>query len=222
MIEYNTKRNKLIIREYGRNVQKMVEDTLAIEDRDQRTAAARAIVRVMAQLNDPTDKPTVSTQESIDYWHKLWDHLYIISDYKLDIDSPFPKPVPDTSEKMVVKPDYNKHRITLRTYGRNMQNVIKEVSSYPEKERERMAKVLANDLKMMYLSYNRDSVNDELIKRQLHELSDGALTVPEDFSLSTTKELLHLVNSNTSFYITPAKPKKKKKKKKKKKNPPTE
>ena len=206
MIEYNTKRNKLIIREYGRNVQKMVEDTLAIEDRDQRTAAARAIVRVMAQLNDPTDKPTVSPQESIDYWHKLWDHLYIISDYKLDIDSPFPKPVPDTSEKKVVKPDYNKHRITLRTYGRNMQNVIKEVSSYPEKERERMAKVLANDLKM----------------RQLHELSEGALTVPEDFSLSTTKELLHLVNSNTSFYITPAKPKKKKKKKKKKKNPPTE
>ena len=200
----------------------MVEDTLAIEDRDQRTAAARAIVRVMAQLNDPTDKPTVSPQESIDYWHKLWDHLYIISDYKLDIDSPFPKPVPDTSEKKVVKPDYNKHRITLRTYGRNMQNVIKEVSSYPEKERERMAKVLANDLKMMYLSYNRDSVNDELIKRQLHELSEGALTVPEDFSLSTTKELLHLVNSNTSFYITPAKPKKKKKKKKKKKNPPTE
>ena len=118
MIEYNTKRNKLIIREYGRNVQKMVEDTLAIEDRDQRTAAARAIVRVMAQLNDPTDKPTVSPQESIDYWHKLWDHLYIISDYKLDIDSPFPKPVPDTSEKKVVKPDYNKHRITLRTYGR--------------------------------------------------------------------------------------------------------
>ena len=222
MIEYNTKRNKLIIREYGRNVQKMVEDTLAIEDRDQRTAAARAIVRVMAQLNDPTDKPTVPTQESIDYWHKLWDHLYIISDYKLDIDSPFPKPVPDTSEKKVVKPNYNKHRTTLRTYGRNMQNVIKEVSSYPEKERERMAKVLANDLKMMYLSYNRDSVNDELIKRQLHELSDGALTVPEDFSLSTTKELLHLVNSNTSFYITPAKPKKKKKKKKKKKNPPTE
>ena len=90
MIEYNTKRNKLIIREYARNVQKMVEDTLAIEDRDQRTAAARAIVRVMAQLNDPTDKPTVSPQESIDYWHKLWDHLYIISDYKLDIDSPFP------------------------------------------------------------------------------------------------------------------------------------
>ncbi|MBP5205202.1 MAG: DUF4290 domain-containing protein [Bacteroidales bacterium] len=212
MIEYNTKRNKLIIREYGRNVQKMVEDTLAIEDRDQRTAAARAIVRVMAQLNDPTDKPTVSTQESQDYWHKLWDHLFIISDYKLDIDSPFPKPVPDTSEKTVVKPDYNKHHITLRTYGRNMQNVIKEVSSYPEKERERMAKVLANDLKMMYLSYNRDSVNDELIKRQLSEMSEGALTVPEDFSMSTTKELLHLVNSNTSFYITPAKPKKKKKK----------
>ena len=222
MIEYNTTRHTLIIREYGRNVQKMVEDTLAIEDRDQRTAAARAIVRVMAQLNDPTDKPTVSTQESQDYWHKLWDHLFIISDYKLDIDSPFPKPVPDTSEKTVVKPDYNKHHITLRTYGRNMQNVIKEVSSYPEKERERMAKVLANDLKMMYLSYNRDSVNDELIKRQLSEMSEGALTVPEDFSMSTTKELLHLVNSNTSFYITPAKPKKKKKKKKKKKNPPTE
>ena len=218
MIEYNTKRSKLLIREYGRNVQKMVEDTMKIEDREQRNAAARAIIRVMAQLNDPKEQPTVSVQEPMDYWHKLWDHLIIISDYKLDIDSPFPKPVPDTSEKKVVKPDYNKHRITLRTYGRNMQNVIKEVSSYPEKERERMAKVLANDLKLMYLSYNRNSVNDELIKRQLLEMSDGTLTLPEDFSLATTKELLHLLNSNTSFYVTPAKPKKKKKKKKKKKN----
>ena len=212
MNEYNTKRNKLVIREYGRNVQKMVEEALHIEDREKRNETARAIVRVMAQLNEVKDPTSVTKQESLDYWHKLWDHLHIMSDYQLDIDGPFPKPEPDTTEKEIVKPDYNKHHITYRTYGRNMENVIKEVSTYPEEERLKMAQQLANDLKMMYLTYNRDSVNDQLIAKQLAELSDGALVVPEDFAFTDTKSLLHTVNSNPTFYVTPTKKKKKKKK----------
>jgi len=213
--EYNTERNQLIIREYGRNVQKMVEDALLIEDREKRSETCRAIVRTMAQLNEVKDPSNLIKQESIDYWRKLWDHLYIMSDYKLDIDAPFPMPTPDTSEKKMVKPDYNKHQIHFRTYGRNMANIIKEVCTYPEEERQRMTKVLANDLKMMYLAYNRNSVNDELIARQLSEMSDGVLTVPEDFTMVPTNQLLHTVNSNSTFYVTPTKKKKKKKKKKK-------
>lgn len=214
--EYNTERNKLIIREYGRNVQKMVEDAMQIEDRAKRTETCRAIVRTMAQLNEVKDPTSPAKQASADYWHKLWDHLYIMSDYKLDIDAPYPMPTPDESEKTVVKPDYNKHHIQFRTYGRNMAKVIEEVCTYPEEERAKMAKTLANDLKMMYLTYNRNSVSDELIARQLREMSDGKIEVPNDFTMVPTNQLLHTVNSNTSFYVTPTKKKKKKKKKRKK------
>ena len=114
MNDYNTKRSKLIIREYGRNVQKMVEEALAIDDRDKRNETCRAIVRVMAQLNEVKDPTTATKQESLDYWQKLWDHLFIMSNYQLDIDSPFPKPEPVNAEKVVVKPDYNKHAIKYR------------------------------------------------------------------------------------------------------------
>ena len=219
MIEYNTKRNKLVIKEYGRNVQKMIEDCMAIEDREKRNETARAIVRVMDQLNEVKDPANVNKRESVDYWHKLWDHLFIMSDYALEIDSPFPKPVPEAKEKDVVKPEYNKHHIRLRTYGRNMENVIKMVATYPEDVRNVLVRPLANHLKMMYLTYNRDSVNDALIAHQINELSDGLLTVPEDFTFATTNALLHTANSNASFYVTPAKKKKKKKTKKKKKGP---
>ncbi len=218
MNEYNTKRNKLIIKEYGRNVQKMIEDALLIEDKEKRNETARAIVRVMDQLNEVKDPSIVGKKESLDYWHKLWDHLFIMSGYALDIDSPFPKPTPEDKSKARIKPDYNKHHITFRTYGRNMENVIKEVAGYPEEIQNVMVRRLANHLKMMYLAYNRDSVNDALIARQINEISEGKLIVPEDFSFTKTNELLHTVNSNASFYVTPTKSKKKKKKKKKKKS----
>lgn len=215
MIEYNTKRNKLIIREYGRNVQKMVEELKNTEDRAQRNDMARTVVRVMSQLNDTNHPEDAAQKESLDYWHKLWDHLFIMADYQLDIDSPFPKPVPDTRVKQVVKPDYNKHRITFRTYGRNMENVIKTVSDYPEEVRNAMTKQLANHLKMMYLAYNQSSVNDNLIAYQIEELSGGKLKVGENFTFMKTNELLHTVTYNSSYYVTPTKKKKKKKKKKK-------
>lgn len=211
MIEYNTKRNKLVIKEYGRNVQKMIEEAMTIEDREKRNETARAIVRVMDQLNEVKDPANAGKRESMDYWHKLWDHLHIMSGYTLDIDCPFPKPVPKDKEKEVVKPDYNKHHIRLRTYGRNMENIIMKVASYPENVRNILVRPLANHLKMMYLIYNRNSVNDSLIAHQIEEISDGKLTVPEDFSFASTNALLQMANSNSDFYITPAKKKKKKK-----------
>ena len=96
MLEYNTSRNKLIIREYGRNIQKMIEDAVKIEDREKRNEAAKAIVKAMS-LATTANGNVSNTQiqkerESIDYWRKLWDHLFIISNYQLDVDSPFPKP----------------------------------------------------------------------------------------------------------------------------------
>lgn len=216
-MEYNTKRNNLTIREYGRNVQKMVEQLKLIEDRDKRTEAAKAVVRTMDQLNQNTDTAS-NKADSIDYWHKLWDHLFAMSNYELDVDSPFPKVEKLVEKPTMEKPDYNKHHIRLRTYGRNMERIIKEVSQYPAEQRERLAKPLVNHLKMLYLTFNRDSVNDNVIKQQLSDLSDGLITVPEDYTLAPTKELNQLI-SNNAFFVTPPAKKKKKKKKKKKANP---
>lgn len=219
MIEYNTKRNKLIIREYGRNIQKLVEQCVAIEDRAERTQTAYAIVRIMSDVVNSKENSNETNRNNDDFWNKLWDHLFIMSDYQLDVDAPYPKPVPDTSRKEFEKPAYNNiNKIKFRTYGVNMQNLIHKVSEYPEEVREQFAPSLANHLKMMYLTYNRNSVNDQLIRHQLSELSDGKITLPEDFNFINTKELLNIATANAAFYVAPQSGTKKKKKKKKKKN----
>jgi hypothetical protein len=219
MIEYNTKRNKLIIREYGRNIQKLVEDCVKIEDRGKRNKTAYAIVRIMSDVVNSKENSTDANRNNDDFWNKLWDHLFIMSEYQLDVDSPYPKPVPDTTDKTFEKPSYNnKNRVKFRTYGVNMQNLIRKVAEYPEEVRKQYAPSLANHLKMMYLTYNRNSVNDLLISHQLSEISDGKITLPEDFNFTNTKELLNVANSNQAFYVAPQAGAKKKKKKKKKKN----
>ena len=219
MIEYNTKRNKLIIREYGRNIQKLVEECVKIEDRAKRTNTAYAIVRIMSDIVNSKENSAEVERNNDDFWNKLWDHLFIMSDYQLDVDSPYPKPVPDTSERKMDKPSYNnKNRVKVRTYGVNIQNMIRTVSEYPEEVRQSYAPSLANHLKMMYLTYNRNSVNDQLIRHQLEELSDGKITLPENFNFINTKELLNIANANAAFYVAPQAGSKKKKKKKKKKN----
>ena len=214
MIEYNTKRNKLIIREYGRNIQKLVEECVAIEDRSVRTRTAYAIVRIMSDVVNPKENGNETDRNNDDYWNKLWDHLFIMSGYQLDVDSPYPKPHPDSKEREFVKPSYNNtNRVRFRTYGIHMQNMINKVSEYPEDVRKQFAPSLANHLKMMYLTYNRNSVNDMLIRHQLSELSNGKITLAEDFNFMNTKELLNIANANQAFYVAPQSGAKKKKKK---------
>lgn len=213
MFEYNVNRNQLIIREYGRNIQKMIEDTLKEPDYEKRSEKAKAIVRMMAIIS-PEDKDNKNQKESVDYWHKLWDHLFIMSDYKLDVASPFPKPEPKKEEFQFEKPEYNKHTIHYRTYGRNMENIIKAVSDYPSEQRMEMGRTLANHLKKLYLTYNRDTVDDKLIIEQLNELSHGNISLPADFVLDSTKDILK--NTSTANQNKPLNAKKKSKKKKKK------
>jgi len=217
MLEYNTGRNQLVIKEYGRNVQKMIEEAIKIDDYKKRTEAAKAIIRVMAQLN-PDHKENVDQQkrlkDSLDYWRKLWDHLFIMSNYQLEVDSPFPKPSPEKGALSFTQPEYFKKKILYRTYGRNMENVIKTVSTYPEEVRFEMSKVLANELKKLYLTYNRDSVDDRLIFQQLRDMSAGKLTLPDDFVLESTKEILRL-NQIAKIACKPTNIKKSKKKRKK-------
>jgi len=219
MMDYNTSRNPLAIKEYGRNVQKMIEYAVTISDREKRTETAKAIIRVMSEIH-PEAKDAHRQNEqhnkSLDYWQKLWDHLFIISNYKLDVDAPFPKPEPEKANSSAVQHQYIKSKISFRTYGRNMEAIIKKVAQYPEAQREAMGKILANHLKKLYILYNRNAVNDELILAQLKELSGGKIVFPKEFQLFSTREIMK--NSDTSQFV-PVNTKKSGKKRKRKRKP---
>ena len=118
---------------------------MKIEDRKERTRTAYAVVRIMSDVVNSKENSNENNRNNEDFWNKLWDHLFIMSDYQLDVDSPFPKPVPDTSEREFIKPSYNnKNKVRFRTYGVNMQNLIRKVSEYPENVRQQYAPSLAN------------------------------------------------------------------------------
>jgi len=201
MLEYNTSRNQLVIKEYGRNVQKMIEYAISIEDRQKRTEAAKAIIRVMADIHPDTKESNQQADlqnQSSDYWRKLWDHLFIISNYRLDVDAPFPMPNPEDKSTRKTQHQYEKSKIAFRTYGRNMETIIKKVAQYPMPQREIMGKILANHLKKLYILYNRNAVNDDLIINQLYELSGGSVVLPEGIQLFSTKEIMRN-NGNAHF-----------------------
>lgn len=183
-MDYNTSLDKIIIKEYGRNVQKMISQTLVIESKEVRTLMAKAIIRVMSQLN-PNGK------DSVDYWHKLWDHLFIMSNFELDIDSPYPMP---DRNKLDVKPEplpYPKNKIKFPPYGKNIEVMIAKAIEFEEGvEKETFIGDIANHLKKQYLNWNRDSVNDALITEHLKILSDGKLNLSENFKFVNTREVL--------------------------------
>ncbi|OYT14023.1 MAG: methionyl-tRNA formyltransferase [Bacteroidetes bacterium 4572_114] len=182
-MEYNTQREKLAISEYGRNLQKMIDYVMTISDREKRTKYAHAIVDIMAQMNNLKDSP--------DFRHKLWDHLFIMSDFKLDIDSPFGMPDPETLAKKPNPLSYPHGGIRYHHYGRNIQLIIRkavELEDGPEKDA--LVKLIANHLKKSYLNWNRESVNDELITKHLEVLSQGKLELAEDEQLNKTSEIL--------------------------------
>lgn len=183
-MEYNTTRNQLVISEYGRNIQKMIEYAITIEDREKRTKVANVIVTIMAQMH-----PQV--KETIDYQQKLWDHLHIISEFKLDVDTDFNVPSQEEIETKPKRVPYQDNNIKYRQYGKNLENIIAKAIELEEGEEKNAFIVnIANHIKKSYLNWNRDSVNDELIIQHLDDLSDGALKMPKDGKLAHTGEIL--------------------------------
>ena len=183
-MEYNTEREKLAIPEYGRNIQKMIEYATTIEDREKRNKYARIIVTIMAQMNP-------SLRDQSDFLHKLWDHMFIISDFKLDVDSPFPPPERDIIKR---KPDpikYSDNKISYRHYGKYVEKIIEKITEMDDgPEKDELIRIIANHLKKSYLNWNRDSVNDETIFKHLEQLSGGRLKLTDDQELVSTSELL--------------------------------
>ncbi len=183
-MEYNTTKEKIAVKEYGRHVQAMVDYLLTIEDREVRNLQAKATVRAMSCFS-PGSKDTA------DYWQKLWDHLFLISDFKLDVDSPFPKPEPQEIGGKPQRIPYKKNGILFPHYGKFIENIITALVEEPDSEAKTLCvENIAVLLKKQYLQWNRDSVNDDLIKEHLAVLSGGKLKLREDFVFPLTKELL--------------------------------
>lgn len=182
-MEYNSKRPDIIIPEYGRNVQRMVEFALSIEDREERNKVVKAIISVMGQLF-----PYLRDIE--DFNHKLWDHLHIMSDFKLDVDSPYPAP---NIEELAEKPDrlnYPSGKIRYGHYGKSLQELIKKAKGLEAgEEKEAFVFAIANLMKRQYVTWNRGNVEDEVILSQLKELSGGALHLAEGQSLLAVADI---------------------------------
>ena len=177
-LDYNTQREKLAMPEYGRNVLKMVEELRTIEDRAKRSEQARAVVRVMELLN-----PQVHTQE--DYERKLWDHLFMIAGFDLDIDSPYPCPAREDFLTKPVPIPMKGTKIKATHYGRNIEKIIDLLCDEPDGElKTEMIRSLAIYMRQQYLIWNKDSVADQTIFNDIEKLSDGRISVPEGISLS--------------------------------------
>ncbi len=176
--DYNSTRPKLILAEYGRNVQNMVDYICTVPSKEERNRLAQVVIDMMGVLNP-------HLRDVSDFKHKLWDHLYIISDFKIDVDSPFVVP---TKEEIRHKPEpipYPQNRIRFKHYGHIVEDMIqKAVATNNEENRTKMAVSIANFMKMAYLAWNKDSVNDLHIIQDLADLSGGVLRLPEDTVLT--------------------------------------
>lgn len=183
-MEYNTSRSKMNISEYGRNIQKMIEHIMSIDDREKRNHLARATINVMGQLNP-------HLRDVNDFKHKLWDHLFIMSDFKLDVDSPYPKPSPETLTRKPDPLEYSSNNITYKHYGRHMEKIIEKACEMEDGHvKDTLVELIANHLKKSYLTWNRDAVNDEEIAKHLEILSKGKLKLHDDMKLNNTNDIL--------------------------------
>lgn len=208
-MEYNTQREKLKITDYGRNVVKMIDYAKHIENREERTRVANTIVEVMAQLN-----PKV--KERTDYRHILWDHLMVMADYELDVDSPYPVSREESEGFCPHRLPLRDGTIRYRHYGRALEDMVKAVAEMPEgSSRDTLTAQILYAMKQQYLHWNRDTVDDQLIVDQLSELSGGRLRVPDGFRFQDTREALATI---ASLQTANGENRKKKKKKKKKQN----
>jgi hypothetical protein len=164
--------------EYGRHVQKMIDYVVAIPDKEKRNEQIRAVVGVMGILNP-------QLRDINDFKHKLWDHVQIISDFEIEIDSPYPTPTKETFSTRPLPVPLDKSPLKAAHYGRNIQNMIDMIAEKPDDDlRKSMVMVLAHYMRQQYLIWNKDSVTEETIFKDIKTLSGGRITVPEDCHLS--------------------------------------
>ena len=180
-MEYNTNRAKLLMPEYGRNIQQMVEYCKSLPSKEERNEVAKTIVEFMGQRN-----PHLRDEEN--YKHKLWDHLYILADYDLDVDAPYPFPTKDELDQKPNRIDYPSFDNEYKFYGKSILQLIDRAIELEEgEEKEALIQVIANNMKKSYNVYNKEHVQDEVIFRHLKELSQDKLDLTGIETLDKSK-----------------------------------
>ncbi len=191
-LEYNTQRNQLILSEYGRSIQKMVAYATAIEDVEKRKKVADEILTLMGQLNP-------HLRDIADYKHKLYDHLFIISDFKLDLESPYPKPTP---ESIYVKPPvmaYPQEKIVYRFYGKNIQNMINHVTTLADGDfKTAYINAIGSFMKTNCRNWNDEVLGDEQIMAHLQQLSGGKIVIDNAEQIDFKAQQIRRANNNNN------------------------
>ena len=200
-LEYNTERTGLIIPEYGRHIQKMVDQAVGCPHKKERNKMAKAIIGVMGNLNP-------HLRDVPDFQHKLWDQLFIMSGFNLDVDSPFPKPSKEIFEEKPEKLNYPQNHPKYRFYGNNIKKMIDVATNWDEGEmKKELIYVIANHMKKCFLKWNKDSVDDGIIFNHILELSNGKIKIDKNSKpLTDSKDLISL--SAKKFSKSPKKGKK--------------
>ncbi len=171
---YNTQQEKLILKEYGRNVQKLVRYISTLETLEERTEAAHALISLMRQLNP-------SVREHNDNIQRIWDHLYVMADFELDIESPYPVPSPETLLEKPQSLHYRTDEPIFKHYGRNLQLLIGKAIELEDAEEQKAAIIqIVKLMKSFYGSWTKDNIEDSVIVTQLHKLSNGQIQLTAD------------------------------------------
>lgn len=178
-MDYNSSRSKLVLKEYGRHVQKIVEACTKEPDREKRNIFAKELIELMGQLN-----PHLRNVE--DFRHKLWDHLFIMSDYKLDVDSPYPIKDRAEIEKRPARLSYPQSRIKYKHYGKNVETLVSKAIRTEDPEKQAgFTQCIGNFMKLVYQNWSKENVNDETIKNDLRLLSKGALVISDEQDINS-------------------------------------
>ena len=190
-LEYNTEREHLIIPEYGRHLQKMINHAVAQESKEERNRLAKAIISVMGYMQP-------HLRDVPDFQHKLWDQLFIMSDFKLDAESPFDKP---TEEQLNLRPEplsYPQNFPKYRFYGNNIKTMIDVANTWEAGEmKDALQYTIANHMKKSFLNWNKDTVEDVVIFGHLFELSNGKIDLR--YSKEPLSEISSLLKVQRKF-----------------------
>jgi len=173
-MDYNTSLSPLILKEYGRNVQKLVEYLRTIEDVEKRTQQAHTLVSLMKQLS-PANREAAETNQ------KLWDDLYIMADFDIELENPFPIPEKEVLTKKPDRVPYQSNRIKYKHYGRNIELLVKEaIAKEDPQEREDAIIYIGKLMKSFYGSWNKEVIDDAVILENMVAISGGKLNIDID------------------------------------------
>ena len=189
-MKYNTARDHLVLPEYGRNVQKMVDHATTIQNKEERNKCVKTIIDFMGQMNP-------QLRDLKEFNHKLWDDLFIISKFQLEADSPYPLPEPKKLDEKPEKMPYPKNKIKFPFYGAALENMIRyAVNQNDGRDKEIMTGMIANHMKKSYLLFNKHSVSNDTIILHLKQLSDNKLILHKDFEFIRSSSVINKSQRN--------------------------